>query len=231
MEEMSMALVKCPECKRKISKDCTVCPKCGANIRMAQNRKKGKGKIALIICFVFLFLCFIISISPKFKLENTSTTKAEASTNINVIEDVSKFSRISPKELTDLLGDPVDTENWTNKTSKGNFDVTTMSYDLNENHYEFIVADDAVVRLTIYSNDYWNNQGERFSYEGVEKEQLPELFSITLSNNAKVNTDNNFTYKMSPVSDKVAIFDVQDIDTSTKTFGFVKITYNLNYFD
>ncbi len=126
------------------------------------------------------------------------------------------------------MGEPVSEESWTNATSKGDFDVTTLSYDKNSNHYEFIIADDSVVRLTIYSNSYWNGTGDRFSITG-DKQDICKSFNISLGENVKKVTDNNLTYTLSPVNDKIAMFDVQDIDTNS--YGFVKITYNLNYFD
>ena len=143
-----------------------------------------------------------------------------------IIEDVEQFSRISIEELKNVMGEPVAEEFWTNKTSKG--DVITLSYDKDSNHYEFIIAEDSVVRVTIYSNSYWNNTGERFSITG-EKKDICKSFNVIPDDNVKKITDNNFTYTLSPVNDKVAMFDVQDIDSDT--YGLVKITYNLNYFD
>ena len=113
---------------------------------------------------------------------------------------------------------------------KGDFKVTTFSYDKNNNHYEFIVTDNSVVRLNIYSNKYWNGIGENFKYSG-NKQNMCKLFNIELSDNAKLTADTNYAYRISPVNDKIADFWVQDINTSSKTFGVAKITYNLNYFD
>ena len=98
----------------------------------------------------------------------------------------------------------------------------------NSNHYEFIIADNSVVRLSIYSNSYWNNTGDRFPIND-KKENIYKSYNISLGDNVKKVTDNNFTYTLSPVNDKIAEFDVQDI--SSDTYGLVKITYNLNYFD
>lgn len=126
------------------------------------------------------------------------------------------------------MGEPSSKETWTNKTGKGNFKVVTWSYDKNSSHYEFIIADNSVVRLSIYSDNYWNGKGDRFVIYNT-KERICEAFGITLGDNVKNVTDNNSTYTLSPVNDKVAVFDVQDIDSNS--YGFVKITYNLNYFD
>lgn len=158
---------------------------------------------------------------------SNSTTATEPET-VTIIEDVEQFSRISTEELKNIMGEPNSEEAWTNKTSKGDFEVITLSYEVNSNHYEFIIADDSVVRLSIYSAGYWNRTGERFSFTG-DKSNIAKAFNITLGDNAKKVTDNNFTYTLSPVNGKIGMFDVQDIDSDT--YGFIKITYNLNYFD
>lgn len=156
------------------------------------------------------------------------SSSSKNSEPVQVIEDAERFSRINVEELKSLMGDPVSEDSWINKTSKGDFEVITLSYDKDSNHYEFIIADDSVVRLSIYSNNYYNREGDRFSYIG-EKSDICKSFNITLGKNAKKVADTGFAYKLSPVNDKVAIFDIQDIDGDT--YGFVKITYNLNYFD
>ena len=144
---------------------------------------------------------------------------ATQNTEATIIEDVVQFSRISVDELKAIMGEPVSAENWTNKTGKGNFSVTTLSYDKNANHYEFIIADNSVVRLTIYSEDYWNGTGNRFSYKGA-KQNICKAFNVELSENAKKAADTNYAFKISPVNDKVAVFDIQDMDK--ETYGFLE---------
>lgn len=157
-----------------------------------------------------------------------SSSKADSTEPVAIIEDVEQFSRISTDELKNIMGESVTEESWTNKTSKGDFAVTTFSYDKDSNHYEFIVADDSVVRLSIYSGDYWNKSGDRFPITG-DKVDICKSFGVTLGDNAKKTADTNAAYTISPVNDKIAIFDIQDINGDT--YGFVKVTYNLNYFD
>lgn len=179
----------------------------------------------------FLILCATLSCSlfSGCGASTTSTNQKETnSETVILIEDAEQFSRITTDELKSLMGEPSSEEQWTNKTSKGNFDVLTWEYDKDSNHYEFIFADDSVVRVSIYSESYWNNTGNRFSFTG-DKSSISKSFNVNPGDNVKKVTDNNFTYTLSPVNDKVAMFDVQDIDSDT--YGFVKITYNLNYFD
>lgn len=175
------------------------------------------------LLFFATSLCIVLSGCGSSASSDDSNTEP-----VTVIEDAEQFSRINNDDLKAIMGEPNSEEAWTNKTQKGDFNVTTLEYDKNSNHYEFIIADNSVVRLSIYSEDYWNNTGDRFSFTG-DKKDIAKSFNIALGDNVKKVTDNNTTYKLSPVNDKVAVFDVQDIDSDT--YGFVKITYNLNYFD
>lgn len=145
---------------------------------------------------------------------------------IPVIEDVTRYSQISREDLYNLEGEPASTEDWTNKTSHGDFAVTTVSYDKNSNHYEFIIADGVVVRLSIYSEKYWNNSGDTFSYSG-NKANIARAFNIDLSATSE-SADTGSTYTLTSVNDKISNFQVGDI--SGNSYGFVKVTYNPNYF-
>lgn len=219
-----MALIRCPECKQKISTDCEVCPKCGANIKKARVRQQKGGKVALWIVLGFILICFAIGLSTK----NKSGAVENEEHSVAVIEDVNQYSKISTEALVGKLGEPVSDEKWTNKTAKGNFEVETYSYDVNSNHYEFIIADDTVVRLSIYSDQNWNGKGSLFSFE--DKKQIPKMFGVELSKKSRIN-DTNSAYVVTQASDTVAAFNVQDMDSKNKTFSFVKITYNPDYFD
>ena len=170
----------------------------------------------LITCIVFVMVACGLS-------EQAEEKSAQ-------IENVVQYSRISTSELKALMGEPVSIENWTLSSTRGSFAVETYSYDKNSNHYEFIIAEDTVIRLSIYSNKYWNNSGNPFSYTG-DIQNTCKLFGVDINNNTKKTIDNKLTYTLSPVNDKIAEFDVQNINSSNKTFDFVKITYNLNYFD
>lgn len=188
-------------------------------------KKKGCLIPVLVVLISFIVLLVVIM---KTGMNNVETSDNTSNNKTQIIFDAEKYSRMTKENLISDLGEPASTEDWTNKTSRGDFEVTTLSYDINLNHYEFIIADDSVVRLSIYSNAYWNSEGDRFAINGG-KEDICKSFNITLGENVKRTTDNNITYTLSPVNDKVAMFDVQDI--SSNTYGFVKITYNLNYFD
>ena len=192
---------------------------------MKNNKKHGFMKGCLTVIIVFFVICAGIGIIMSLTMDKVTNKKSES---VKIIEDAEQFSRISMEELKDIMGEPMSEEPWTNKTGKGDFEVITLSYDKGSNHYEFIIADDSVVRLSIYSDNYWNKSGDRFLITG-EKSDICKSFNIILGDNAKKTADTGYSYTLSPVNNKVAIFDVQDIDGDT--YGFVKITYNLNYFD
>ena len=93
------------------------------------------------------------------------------------MREAGKVTSYILNELKNIMGEPVSVENWTNKTSKGDFLVTTLVYDKYGNHYEFIIADDSVVRLSIYSENYWNGTGERFKYR-LAKNEICQYFNV-----------------------------------------------------
>ncbi|MDD4689338.1 MAG: hypothetical protein PHE51_06290 [Eubacteriales bacterium] len=157
---------------------------------------------------------------------NLSACSLQAS-EPQLIEDAVQFSRITTDELVAIMGEPIGKEDWTYNDKQP---VTTYSYDKNSNHYEFIIAENSVVRLTIYSSDSWNGEGEKFKFYG-SKQNICKDYNIELGDNAKKAADTNFAYRLRTVNDIVADFWVLDMDLDSKTYGFVKITYDLNYFD
>lgn len=187
-----------------------------------------KGKKGCLI-FVLIFIGGLIFGVTQMMKSPEKYQKSEKS--IDIIFDASSVSRISAKELIIKMGEPIKKENWVNKTSKGNFNVSTYNYDKEGNHYEFIIAEDSVIRLSIYSNLYLNKKGEYFQYMQKNKEDILSMFGVTPNENAKKVVDNGVTFKIRPVSNKVAVFDVQAINENDKTFGAIKVTYNLNFFD
>lgn len=246
-----MSLISCPECGKEVSDKAQSCPNCGCPLHGTQEmnaemhragtagmplnqqqsasqvkpKKKGRGCLIAVLIVAFFMICGIVGATASRANKETA-----GSTNAEVVEDVQQFSGISVEALKEIMGDPVAEEEWTNSTSKGEFPVTTLQYEKNSNHYEFIIAEDAVVRLSIYSNQYWNGTGDLFSYSG-DKENILKMFNVDAGESARIETDNGVSYVLVSVNDAIAEFNVQDIDANAENFGFVKITYNANYFD
>lgn len=198
-------------------------PSITPNISNKKIKHAGCGFFCVVLILIGIF-AFILAklLMPSLDFSNEP---------IKNVDNVNNYADISIKELKEKFGEPESTDKWTNKTTHGNFKLTTLSYTKNSNHYEFIIADNSVVRVTIYSSKYWNGTGDLFSYPSGNKDDIAKMFGVTLSNNAVLNCDNNNSYIYSPANEKIDVFNVQDIDINNNTFGFVKITYNNNYFD
>lgn len=187
-----------------------------------------KGKVGCLV-IVLIFIGGLIFGITQIVKDPEKYQKSEKS--VDVIFDASSVSRISVEDLISKMGEPIEKEDWINKTTKGNFNVSTYTYDKEGIYYEFIITENSVIRLNVYSNLNWNKAGDNFKYKQKNKEDILSLFGIVPNENAKKSVDNGFTFRISPVSNTVADFNVQGINETDKTFEFVKITYNIKYFD
>ena len=166
---------------------------------------------------------FLICVAFIFVLSGCSNVTKDT----DVVDDVTQYSNISVEQLKEIMGEPVSRDNWTNKTSKGNFKVTTWEYDKDTMQYEFIIADKKVVRATINSGDYWNGDGNRFEYDG-HINTVFEMFNVVPDKSAR-KKDTASAYILRPANNIISEFNIQDINNNT--FGMVKVTYNNGYFD
>lgn len=198
------------------------------NLKGKGERIMKKGKVGCLV-IVLIFIGGLIFGITQIVKDPEKYQKSEKS--VDVIFDASSVSRISVEDLISKMGEPIEKEDWINKTTKGNFDVSTYTYDKEGIHYEFIITENSVIRLNVYSNLNWNKAGDNFKYKQKNKEDILSLFGIVPNENAKKSADNGSTFRISPVSNTVADFNVQGINETDKTFEFVKITYNIKYFD
>lgn len=194
----------------------------------AESKKKGFIYLGVMLCVVFAIVAFS---KKQVKVENASKLDS-VKQEIKVVLDSPKYYRISSSELVDLLGEPQKTEGINLKFRNTGEDVVGQIYmyeKFNGNdHLEFVVADDKVVRASIYSNKfYYDTKGENIPF--TSKEELFKMFNIDITNETRKTVDNNFTLRYSPVSDTVADFWVTGIENGNN-FGVAKITYDLRYF-
>ena len=95
-----MAMIKCPECRKKISSNATVCPNCGMPLDPAQannNSKKPKSNKKLIIIAILLILMVIGAVSGD-KEEKTSEITTET-----VTESINNPGTTSETESTKIV--------------------------------------------------------------------------------------------------------------------------------
>lgn len=179
-----------------------------------------KKKTGLFIVVIFIgALAFGIS-----RIAQNPEQYQKKDNEVSVVLDCSKFSRISTEELKSELGEPRNIENWTNKTAKGEFPLQIYTYDFNGFYGEFILHEDTVVKLRLFSDSEWKIEGNKF-------DNIFTMFGIVPGENARKTVETGVTYKFSPVSDKVAQVEIYNYDKENRTFDTVYVTYNLNYFD
>lgn len=187
-------------------------------------------------CFTFLIALFIICgiltlIAFLFGGDSLSTNNAESTSSnnseIKALIDVNKFARITSEELINLMGDPEEIEDMNYKSPNGNT-YPTKTYYYNENKYQFLVIDNSVVRMNIFSEKYNDKDGRSFEFK--DEESIFALFSIKTSKNIEKIKDTNYALRYHLVSDKIAEVWVPLMDKQKGIFDEIKITYNLNYF-
>lgn len=246
---------KCKYCKSEIDAGAKICPVC------KKKQKTHGCLIALLVLVGFTLLLLIIGAlasdssdpvenDPQIsQQEATPTYTPEASAQPTVpaetpqpsaviedtgslIIDATQFSRISVDELYSIMGEPDSVEDWMNTTSRGAFPMQRHLYNnTGEPVYEFITYQDVVVKLNLYSEMYYNNTGELFTYDPDNVQSILSDYNIQPAADFKEVVNNGFTAKYSPVSENVAAVEIFDMNEADKTYGCIYFTYNLNYFD
>ena len=178
--------------------------------------KKGK-IIGLVILLVFLGA---VGFGVSRMVQNPEKYQSTNQNDIEVVFDAPSFSRISTDALIQKMGEADSVEDYASKTSKGNFAMKIYSYKQDNSSVEFIVCEDAVVRIHYFPNEpmTYKNETEMFG-----------MFGISPGNNIKKTADTGTVLRFQSVSDKVGGFDAYDINN--KSFGYAYITYNWNYFE
>lgn len=146
---------------------------------------------------------------------------SKANSSNSVIFDASKYSKISVDELVEIFGEPKSVDDWNNETAKGTFLMKIYDYETENEYLEFITHEDLVVKVYYFPNNALNLP--------KKKNELFKMFNIEPSGSLKQTVDTGYTWKFSPVSDKVAKVEIYDINE--KEFGYAYFTYDLNYFE
>lgn len=142
----------------------------------------------------------------------------ESEESVEVLFDVTEYSRVSSDDLISNLGEPIEIE----EPYMGGY---LYSYDHDVGHLEFILHDDVVTRLNIWSDEAWNGEGDQFPYD---EEDTMKYFNVGSTRDFKVN-DRGSTFTISPVSDEVAKFSMELIDEDV--FDLLKITYDVRPYE
>lgn len=192
-----------------------------ARISKKPSKTKGKSTLYLLVSSIlFLVVSLVINGTGDKPMSTVSGDEQEKAT---MIIDANKFSRISPDDLVEILGEPETKEEWEYDSSNGQtYDAITWTYQ--SGNHEFLFIDGKVVRFTFYGT------GETYK----DKKQVLSLFGISPGADITLEADTGvaFRYRHVDQSAKIAEFWLTgDIgDDEEDSIGTVKITYDLKYF-
>lgn len=142
---------------------------------------------------------------------------------INQAMDVSQYSRITPNELIAKLGKPLRKDDWIFKSSKGQkYSATSYNYEFDYYPIEFIVINNAIVRMNVHASE---NKDYQLDIE-IHKDVL-SLTGIIPSKNMITLIENSVTARYSSVSE-----DVGEVwaTIDNMTVDFLIVTFNTKYF-
>ncbi|WP_431030129.1 hypothetical protein [Lysinibacillus sp. LZ02] len=171
-------------------------------------------KLKIIAVVLFLFTLAACS------SENTSKSTVEQ------VIDVTQFSKISSSKLVEIMGEPEKIEDFEWLVSRTNQSIVGKLYIYEGNKYEFILFDDVLVRLNVYSGNYMGYDDTVMSFE--EKEDIFSMFGITPQSSMRKEADTNYALRYEKVSESVE--EVWILEIENKNFGIAKFTYDSNYF-
>ncbi|MGE7916329.1 hypothetical protein [Lysinibacillus xylanilyticus] len=174
-------------------------------------------KLKIILVLTFLAILGACS---------SDSTNGGSNKSTELIIDATQFSRINSSQLVKIMGEPEKIEDYKWSVPKTGQSIVGKLYIYEKNKYEFILFDDSVVRLNIYSGQYWGYDESTMTFE--KKEDIFPLFGIEPNKQLKKVADTNYALRYSPVSDKIDDMWIQEIDD--KTFEIAKFTYDSNYF-
>lgn len=168
---------------------------------------------------VLVLMCIVLFLSA---CGGSNETKSK----VDILIDVNQYARVTSEELVKLLGEPESIEDYEWSVPKTGESIVGKLYIYQKNKFEFVLFEDSVARLNVYSGQYWGYDDSVIEFQ--KEEDIFSMFNIQPNNNLKKIEDTNYALRYSQVSDKVADVWIQDIKENT--LGSAKITYNLNYF-
>ncbi|MFF2179421.1 hypothetical protein ACFVT8_23660 [Lysinibacillus sp. NPDC058147] len=171
---------------------------------------------------VILTLFFLVILSAC-SSENSSESSDKS---IEPIINATQFSKINSAQLVEIMGKPEKVENYEWLVPKTKQSIVGKLYIYEKNKFEFLLFDDVVTRLNVYSGQYWGYDDSTMNFE--KKDDIFPLFGIEPNKQLKKVADTNYALRYSPVSDKIDDVWIQEIED--KNFGIAKFTYDSNYF-
>lgn len=153
-----------------------------------------------------------------------STTESE----VDVIIDTTQFSGVSSEELTNVMGEPESIEDYEWKIPSSGKGIVGKLYIYDNNKYEFLLFDDKVARLNVYSGVYWGYDDTTFSFNSG-KEVMKSFGIINTYKNMARTVNTGVVEKYEPVTEGVQVVEIHDIKDDT--FGLIRFTYDNSFYN
>ncbi|SHJ84454.1 hypothetical protein SAMN02745136_01074 [Anaerocolumna jejuensis DSM 15929] len=166
--------------------------------------------------FLFFLLLVTVLITVLVNVTSNSDTKPASSVKpVKVVFDASRFivnnkRTVTEKELIKILGKPENIDKWNYKANDMKYPIRTLSYD--KGKYEYSFNNKHLQRISIDNTYNYNDKDDILKMFGLKK------YSDT------VIKDINTAYRCRNCG--VYDFWIYDMDSKTKKFNGVKISYS-----
>lgn len=214
-----MSMIKCPECKKKISDKAKTCPHCGAPIPDKSSvsptlQKKTRKSGCLIFIVVVAIFIFIGSNMNHHSEETESEPQIVFDAARFIVEEDGQNRPMHEAEVINLIGEPQSIDEWNYTTALGlQYPIRSLSYDDGNYVYEF--NNDYLLRIQIF---------EPFNFEN--RDNFISMFNLTKYVNTEIE-DKNINYH----AYNCGVADLWLMDISDATIGTTYITYFSGVFD
>lgn len=174
------------------------------------------------ISMILLTIVLIFGLTACGGGADTTNNNGTEQNKVEVVCDITKYANLTSTELIELLGEPDNIEKTT--PSNGFVDIPCVYYDYNNTEelgeVSFVFINNKVAQLISY---------KEFQFPG--EEEVFTIFNIELSENGAVAENNDTTLRVRCPSEEVDDFWISNIDKEKGTFDFLKITYDMEFFE
>lgn len=224
-----MALIKCPECKKKISDTVSCCPKCGFSIagylsenRLSQDLEKNSGKKIKI--FVVSVIVLLLALTSIFVYMNADTIWNDVSDEESSLyplfkDSITTANNLLGKEITLILNGYAEGKDYT-ITSKGNESVYTFPFEAFElgTHPELVLyVDNSTYEITKVHYSYRMSQYDTNSFRS-------QVFRLRQELTGYYDADPAYTYLSNEKQIKTTKEDFDNINLKNR-----KTTYYITW--
>ncbi len=217
-----MALIKCPECKKKISDTVSRCPKCGFSIigYLSENRvSEGDGKHKkikiFVICAIGILLLLLSFLVYMYADNNLNDISDEENITYPLFEDsITTANDLLGKDITSILNGYIEDEDYTLTSNEDNIIYTFPfeSFVLGTDTDLILYVDNSTSEITKVQYSYRISQYSTVSFRS-------RVFRLRQELTDYYDADPIYTY----LSNK------KHIKISKEEFGNRKTTYYITW--